>query len=175
MPDKAKFKPELPGYVGTGLLILTTSLWAFWGVAEMYYEGWGAPFPAPLAYLIPAALCLTLTLVALTWPRLGGWVIILLGTAFTAWWWVLAATMGTWARSPKTGATRATAIAACVSLEILLQPLAWGTGRLSQLPVSIQSAMHGAQGAHLFGSMVGRTHQGAALHPLEANAQPVLL
>ncbi|MBN2388035.1 MAG: hypothetical protein JXB85_13540 [Anaerolineales bacterium] len=85
------FKYRLPGYLATGFLILTTSLWTFWGIAELYYEGWGLPFPAPLAYLIPAAICLVFTLLALRWPRVGGWTLIVCGTAFTIWWWNMAA------------------------------------------------------------------------------------
>jgi len=92
--NRAHFKPRLPGTIASGLAILTTSLWTLWGTAEMYYEGWGLPFPRPLAYLAPATACLALTLVALTWPRVGGWLIILGGGAFTAWWWRLAAGRG---------------------------------------------------------------------------------
>jgi len=89
MDSSLRFR--LPGYLATGLLILTTSLWTFWGTAEMYYEGWGMPFPKPLAYLIPAAVCLALTLASLTWPRFGGWLLIVIGGGFTLWWWRLAA------------------------------------------------------------------------------------
>ena len=92
--DGSEFKRQLPGYIATGLMILTTSLWTLWGVGEMFYEGWGLPFPRPLAYLIPAAVCLALTLTALTWPRIGGWLLIVIGGAFTAWWGALAAARG---------------------------------------------------------------------------------
>ena len=68
-------------------MILVTSLWTYWGAAELYYEGWGQPFPQLLVYLIPAAITLTLTLLALKWPRWGGCLIILLGAGFT--WFVL--------------------------------------------------------------------------------------
>ena len=81
----------VPGYVALGLVIVTTSLWAFWGAAEMYYEGWGLPFPQPLAYLIPAAICLLLTAVVVAWPRAGGWLLIVSGGLFTAWWWTMQA------------------------------------------------------------------------------------
>ena len=77
---------RLPGIVATTLLIVTTALWTFWGSAEMYYEGWGNPFPAPLAYLLPAAICGMLSLIAVTWPLVGGVLLIVVGTAFTAWW-----------------------------------------------------------------------------------------
>ena len=91
---RTEFKRRLPGYIATGLVILTTSLWTLWGMGEMYVEGWGLPFPEPMRYLILGAVCLALTLVALTWPRVGGWFLILIGAAFTAWWWRLAAGRG---------------------------------------------------------------------------------
>ncbi len=80
------------GWLAAGLMILITSLWAYWGAAELYYEGWGLPFPEPLYYFIPCAITLALTLLALKWPRLGGWLIILLGAAFT--WFVLRRRLG---------------------------------------------------------------------------------
>lgn len=79
-------KRKIPGIIATTLLIVTTSMWTFWGTAEMYYEGWGNPFPAPLAYLVPGAICLLLSLVAVTWPRVGGLLLIGVGSAFTVWW-----------------------------------------------------------------------------------------
>lgn len=90
MMAQPALRSRLPGWIGTGLLILTSSLWTFWGMAEMYYEGCGMPFPKPLAYLVPAAICLTVTVIALTWPRVGGWVLIAGGGLFTAWWWTMA-------------------------------------------------------------------------------------
>jgi hypothetical protein len=87
--DLSALRRRWPGLVGTGFLVVTTGLWTFWGVAEMYHEGWGLPFPQPLAYLIPGACCLLLTLMALTWPRAGGLLLIGIGVAFTAWWWAL--------------------------------------------------------------------------------------
>ena len=71
------------GLLSTGLMILITSMWTFWGIAEFYYEAWGLPFPEPLYYFLPFLITLILTLLALKWPRLGGWIIILLGGAFT--------------------------------------------------------------------------------------------
>jgi hypothetical protein len=59
--NRSKFKHRLPGYIATGLVILTTTLWTFWGMAEMYYEGWGLPFPEPMRYMTLGAVCLALT------------------------------------------------------------------------------------------------------------------
>ncbi len=49
----------------------------------MYHEGWWGGVWNKAAYLIPGSLCLMLTLLAIRWPRAGGWVIIVLGAAFT--------------------------------------------------------------------------------------------
>ena len=88
-------KYRLPGYIGTGLLILATSLWTFWGVGEMYYEGWWGAWSNRLPYLVPPLVCLVIALLVLTWPRVGGWLIIAVGGVFTAWWfWRTAVTTG---------------------------------------------------------------------------------
>lgn len=63
---------QISGYVAAGLMILITTVWTYWGVAEMYHEGWWGAWYNRLPYLVPGAICLALTLVALTWPRLGG-------------------------------------------------------------------------------------------------------
>jgi hypothetical protein len=79
------FKHKLPGYLATGLLALATCLWTFWGVGEMYYEGWWGAWTNRLPYLVPMAFCWAFAFLALTWPRLGGWIIILVGGAFSTW------------------------------------------------------------------------------------------
>jgi hypothetical protein len=85
--DRKTLKSALPGYIATALMILVTLLWTFWSVGEMYYEGWWGPWYSKLFYLIPCTVCLVLTLLAFAWPLIGGWAIILIGAAFTAWWW----------------------------------------------------------------------------------------
>jgi hypothetical protein len=87
-------KRRLPGYIGAGLMILVTVAWTFWSVGEMYYEGWGVAWYGTVAYLIPGAVSLVLTLLALTWPRVVGWLVIAVGIGFTAWWWGPAALKG---------------------------------------------------------------------------------
>ncbi len=49
----------------------------------MYHEGWWGPFYIRLVYLIPGTAFLLLTLLAIRWPKIGGWLIVVLGTAFT--------------------------------------------------------------------------------------------
>jgi hypothetical protein len=92
--NRSQFLRKLPGYVGTGLLVVTTTLWTFWGVGEMYYEGWWGAWHNRLPYLGPPALCLALTWIALTWPRIGGGLILLIGGTFTAWRWARQAQLG---------------------------------------------------------------------------------
>jgi hypothetical protein len=87
-------KPKLPGYIATGLLIVSTSLWVLWGTVEMYYQGWGSPLPPPWLYLIPALISLSLALFALTWPRTGGWLMIVIGAMFSLWWMIMAVSSG---------------------------------------------------------------------------------
>lgn len=85
---------DLPGHVATALVIAVTSLWTSWGVVEMYYEGWWGPWGVRLPYLAPAAACLILSLVAITRPTVGGWMLLVLGGLFTAWWWGIAVRQG---------------------------------------------------------------------------------
>jgi len=61
------------------------AFWTFWSFGELYYEGWGMPFPQPLAYLIPFAVALALGAATLAWPRVMGVVILVLSIAFYGW------------------------------------------------------------------------------------------
>jgi hypothetical protein len=92
--ERDRLAYKVPGWIGTALLALATTLWTFWGVGEMYYEGWWGAWTNRLPYLAPATICVAFTLVALTWPRAGGWTILLVGGAFTAWRWSRQAQLG---------------------------------------------------------------------------------
>ncbi len=91
---------RLPGLIANASLILVTSLWTLWGIAELYHEGWWGAWYYPLPYLIPGTVCLVLTLVGLRWPRVGGWFVLIVGSLFTLWWWGMAWRRGllTWQR-----------------------------------------------------------------------------
>ncbi len=93
--DDIRFRSRLPGCFAAGLLIIATSLWTLWGFGEMYYEGWWGAWYNRMPYLVPAAVCLILTLLVLTWPKIGGWLAIVIGVGFTArWFWRTAAATG---------------------------------------------------------------------------------
>ncbi len=72
------------GNVALALCLLITCAWTAWGVIEMFHEGWYAPFEW-LFFLLPAGVCLALTLFALAWPRLGGYLLIAIGIGSYAW------------------------------------------------------------------------------------------
>jgi hypothetical protein len=85
---------RIPGWLATTLVVLVTTAWTFWGMVELYYEGWWGPWSVRLPYLVPALCCLVLSLVAITWPRVGGWLLVGIGGGFTAWWWTMSARRG---------------------------------------------------------------------------------
>jgi len=90
-----QFKSKLIDYFATGLLILATSLWIFWGVRGIYYGGWWNAWHYRLLYLLPGAVSLGLTLLALSRPRIAGWLIAIMGGAFTTyWWWYISVNIG---------------------------------------------------------------------------------
>jgi len=95
-------KHRLVGYIALAVMVLVTSLWTFWGVRAMCYQGWWDAWYARLLYLAPAIVSLGLTLIMLARPRAGGWLIIVIGGAFTGWWW--------WLISVNTGLTLSDAL-----------------------------------------------------------------
>lgn len=80
---KKIFNDRTPGWIAKTLLIMITSAWCYWSIGEMYYEGWWGPFYIRLIYLIPGAAFLILTLIGIKWPKIGGWLIIIIGGLFT--------------------------------------------------------------------------------------------
>ena len=76
-----KRKPLSSTNVALTLSILVTCLWTFWGVSEMFHEGWYTPFEW-LFFLLPAGATLALTLVALRWPRVGAALFAAIGLGF---------------------------------------------------------------------------------------------
>ncbi len=72
------------GNVALFLCIGVTGVWTLWGVSELFHEGWYAPFEW-LFYLLPALGSLAITLIALTYPRVGGWLLIGIGVVFYGW------------------------------------------------------------------------------------------
>jgi hypothetical protein len=84
--NRWKLKHWVAGYIALGVMVMVTSLWAFWGVRAMSYQGWWEGWYFRLPYLAPAIVGLGLTLIMVARPRGGGWLTIVIGGAFTAWW-----------------------------------------------------------------------------------------
>lgn len=79
-------RKQLPGWIAISLLTAFSSFWVFWSFGELYYEAWGLPFHMVIRYVIPAAICLALTVICLIWPRIGGSILIVVGIWFGIWW-----------------------------------------------------------------------------------------
>ena len=92
--NRSKFKHRFAGYIALAVMVLVTSLWTFWAVRAMCYQGWWEAWYFRLPYLAPAIMCLGLTLIMLARPRAGGALIIVVGGAFTGWWFNSLATAG---------------------------------------------------------------------------------
>ena len=69
----------LPGWIATGAMICATTLWTYWGINELYHEGWWGAWTNRLAYLVPIVVTLLPTLLALRWPIFGGCLILVIG------------------------------------------------------------------------------------------------
>lgn len=86
-PEKRIRRWRVTSDVAIVMLVLITALWIYWGTAEMYYEGWWGEWTNRLPYLTPGTAFLLLSLLIIRWPRFGGWLLILLGGGFTAFYW----------------------------------------------------------------------------------------
>ncbi|HUW95087.1 MAG TPA: DUF1566 domain-containing protein [Anaerolineae bacterium] len=69
---------RIAGWIAVGCSTVITCFWAFWGIIENFHEGWY--YPSLLSnlglmfvqYLSPMLIFLGLTLISISWPRLGG-------------------------------------------------------------------------------------------------------
>ena len=80
--------PYVLGWTVVVLSILATAWWAFWGSIEAFHEGWwaatlGGRLLQTLAYLAPMLILLTVSLIAVRWPKAGAVVYFLLGVLFS--------------------------------------------------------------------------------------------
>jgi rhamnogalacturonyl hydrolase YesR len=92
--NRWKFRHWVAGYIALAVMVLITSLWTFWAARAMSYQGWWEAWYFRLPYLAPAIVGLGLTLIMVARPRAGGWLIIVIGGAFTGWWWHTLVTAG---------------------------------------------------------------------------------
>ena len=75
---KQLHKRQIVGWISVGFSVVITCVWAFWGISENFHEGWYyesllSNVGLMLAqYLSPMLLFMGLTLISISWPRLGG-------------------------------------------------------------------------------------------------------
>lgn len=78
------------GWIAVGLSTMITCAWAFWGIIENFHEGWYYESLLPnlglmfAQYLSPMLIFMGVTLLAITYPRFGGGLHVVL--ALTALW-----------------------------------------------------------------------------------------
>ncbi len=77
-----RIRSKVPGNIAFILMLLISSLWTFWGVSEMFHEGWYRPFEW-IFFLIPSLISISLTVVSSLFPKIGGSFIILSGMIFS--------------------------------------------------------------------------------------------
>ena len=69
---------QIIGWIAVGLSMTITCFWAFWGIIENFHEGWY--YQSWLSnlglmvvqYLSPMLIFMSLTLISIAWPRIGG-------------------------------------------------------------------------------------------------------
>ena len=83
-------KSQIAGWLAVGISTLIACLWAFWGIIENFHEGWyhdsfllnvGLMF---IQYLSPMIIFVSLTLLAVSFPRAGGIIHALIGIALAS-------------------------------------------------------------------------------------------
>ena len=83
-------KRQVIGWIAVGISTIITCFWAFWGIIENFHEGWySTSWQSNVSlmfvqYLSPMLIFLTLTLVSIFLPRLGGLLHVVF--AFLATW-----------------------------------------------------------------------------------------
>ncbi|MFN2234294.1 MAG: DUF1566 domain-containing protein [Anaerolineales bacterium] len=72
------YKRQIIGWIAVSISTLITCFWGFWGIIENFHEGWyNQSWLANLGlmlvqYLSPMLIFMTVTLISIRWPRLGG-------------------------------------------------------------------------------------------------------
>jgi len=77
MNRNKKIKSYLvPGITGWFLLLVATLLWAYWGIGEVFHEGWYPPYTHIIYYFIPFLCLLGMSAMCIYLPLVGGIIII---------------------------------------------------------------------------------------------------
>jgi len=86
---------SLPGHLAFALATLVGTVAAVTALYSFFYEGWGQPAATAVTYLLPPVLIVGICAVAVSRPLAGGWLLVVLGAGWCAWWlWRQAASNG---------------------------------------------------------------------------------
>lgn len=66
----------IPGFAAYIFLLAATLLWAYWGVGEVFHEGWYPPYTHIIFYFIPFLVLLGTIALCIYFPLIGGIVIV---------------------------------------------------------------------------------------------------
>ena len=72
-------RKRIPGIISIGFLMIAAIFWVYWGIAEMYHEGWWGAWTNRVVYLIPGTISISLAVIALYKPGFGAWVVTFAG------------------------------------------------------------------------------------------------
>ncbi len=70
---------RIPGWLATAIMIFLIAGSTYWGMNEMYHEGWWGDWTNRLPYLVPILATLLPALLAFRWPLIGGGLLIVVG------------------------------------------------------------------------------------------------
>lgn len=66
----------IPGTAAYVFLLVATLLWAYWGVGEVFHEGWYPPYTQIIFYFIPLLALLGITALCIYFPLIGGILVV---------------------------------------------------------------------------------------------------
>jgi len=115
-----KFMRKIPGWIGTALITFLNAIWLYWGLGEVFYEGWGVPDTPWFLFLSIAAAAMLFTVIAIYLPYIGGGILVTAGLAFAIWWLVPSITHGLYRLSTVMGRLILSAGFTCVGVLFIL-------------------------------------------------------
>ena len=89
-PKAKRDKKFWLGWIGVGITLIFSSMWAYWGAIENFHEGWYSHsvwenlFMLFFQYLLFTIVFVALALVSLRWKKIG-LALHILTAAFRAW------------------------------------------------------------------------------------------
>jgi len=103
---------SLPGHLAVAAAALIGAFLGFIQLMSFFYEGWGQPLAVALTYFALPVAVVIFFLLAVRWPRAGGWSLSAVGVVAIGWW--------LWGQSARWGLSVDTFVQALLMLGPLL-------------------------------------------------------